>query len=100
MRGKTFAALVVVGMLAVGGQKAYVAFTNRKPLKTTCADYINSSSGAKWVELTGCSLDYDRAIQLTGQVFKTDKGVFVPVRPIRSKSPAPILLHFEKEEFV
>src|SRR6266566_1123813 len=99
MSGKAIAIVVVAAVLLVGGQQAYVAFANRNPLKTTCANYVNSKSSAKWVELSGCDIDYRRAIQLQSRIIKEDKGIFVPVRPIGSTAAAPILLHLQKDDF-
>ena len=97
-RGKILGILILLAMAAYGGQKAYVALTNRAPTKTTCADFVKSKSNAKWVELSDCDLDYPNAIQLESRILKVDKGVFVPVRPTGQRGPAPILLQLKTDD--
>jgi hypothetical protein len=89
--------IAIVGVV-VGVQEAYVYFTNREPVRMTCAEYLSRRPTAKWVELTDCAVDYVGTIQLTSRIIKSDKGSFVPVRPPGASGRAGILLKMNTDE--
>ena len=98
MRMKLVLVVLGIGMMAFAAQKSYVVLTNRRPARTSCAEFVNNRSKAKWVELTGCELDLENAIGLQSRVLKIDKGLYVPIRPAGTTGPALILLKTDDED--
>ncbi len=93
-----FGILVAIAVVVMGVHEAYVYFTNREPVRMSCADYLSQRPSAKWVELTDCVVDYPGAIQVTSRIIKADKGSFVPVRPPGARGRASILLKVDTDE--
>ena len=92
MRMKLFLVLVGIAVMVYAAHMAYVVLTNRRPVRMTCAEFLNNRPGALWVELTDCELDLANAIGLQSRVLKLDKGLYVPVRPVGGWGPAAILV--------
>ncbi|MDB5355324.1 MAG: hypothetical protein JWN24_1777 [Phycisphaerales bacterium] len=98
MRKYIILTLIVLAVLAYGTQKLYVFATNRSPARMPCGQFIDSHSSAKWLELSGCDVDYIGAIRLESKVLKVDKGTFLPVHPVGVTGPAPLLLQIKSED--
>ena len=80
--------IVVIVLLIVGGQGAYVALKNPEPLKITVADYIAKKPNAEWMTLQ------EAQVSLVEAAYKARLGkvseVFIPVRPIAESTDVPV----------
>jgi hypothetical protein len=76
---------LIAFLLWSGGQGVYTAVKNRKPITMSFSEFEKAKPEAKWLALTGCTLD------LTDAAYRTIKGsqrpieLYVPVYPNDSK---------------
>ena len=86
-------ALVLLGLLllAIGGEGVYQAATSRPQATLPCDEIAREPQRAKWVRITGCSVDY-----LGAGYYRESGGrvseLFLPVRPALEPKTTPVAI--------
>ena len=55
--------LVALFLMVAGGQKMWTAVTNLDPEQATCQQFLARSSGAAWLDLSECSINYLESVK-------------------------------------
>jgi hypothetical protein len=97
-RGSVFLFIVVLAMLAFGGQQLYTWNRNRQVTSLTYAEWVKAKPDADWIELKGAYLDFTSAAYEGTET--NVKSLYVSVIPApptlglgKQSEPAQLLLH-------
>jgi hypothetical protein len=75
-----FLVVIILCLLWTGGQRLYIAVTNRTPMIMSYDDYVQIKPSAHWLRLTNCMLNLGEASYKTIAGSKRPTEIYIPVQ--------------------